>query len=123
MSLITSELTGMELITFPVTFDAGEQGEYGMFMPYGYLLFAMCCQVTGDLSGTDDGTLTAKINGTPVTTGVITIPASTAAFSLNVVINPTAAHRGAEGSYLTVTSAKTTPGGKALVYFWIKRVP
>lgn len=112
----TSLLNVGDTLTFvvPVSFETGEQCNNDIIIPSKCTITGISANVTKALTATDAGTITAKIAGTGITTGVITIPLSSA-LGTTVAVVPSAANLATAGQVLTLLTAKTTVGGKALV--------
>lgn len=100
--------------TIPVSFETGEQCNNTTIIPSKCTITGISATVKKALSNTDAGTITAKINGVAVTTGVITIPLSSA-LNTTVAVTPSAANIATTGQTLTLLTEKTTAGGKAIV--------
>jgi len=115
-----TDFADTEVVTVPVSFEASEQGANKVYVPYNFDITGAVGSVTKALANTDAGTITLNINGVAVTTGVITIPLSSA-IGTDVAITPSATKTGTSGSYISCVGAKTTAGGKALVTLYLKR--
>jgi hypothetical protein len=111
-----------EIIVIPVSFESGEQCGNIIRINYKFTITKAYYTVTKQLSGTDDGTITLYINIVPVTTGVLTIPASTNVDIQNSV-NPSANNSGTAFDTISAVTQKTTVGGKALITLFIQRIP
>lgn len=99
----------------PVSFEAGELGDYKIKIPYACTLTEIYAFATKVIAGTDSGTIVAKNNaGTTITDGTVTFTASDARGSAYTV-TPSANNTFAAGDILTLTTAKTTAGGKVQV--------
>lgn len=110
-----------ENIVIPVSFESGEQTSYSVFLDYKYEITRIKAIVTKALAGTDDGTITASIDGTGVTTGVITLLASSV-ITTTASVTPSALYTASSvPNILSLATAKTTAGGKALVTVTLKR--
>jgi hypothetical protein len=98
-----------------VTFETGEQGDYKIEFPFPCTVEKIYARATKAIAATDDGTITPKDNaGTTMTAGTITFTASDA-FGTAYSSTPTANNTFAAGEYMTLTTAKTTAGGKVQV--------
>lgn len=115
-----TDFSKTELVTVPVSFEAGEQGANSIYVPYNFEIVGASASVTKAIAATDAATVTLNINGVAVTTGVITLPLSSA-IGTSVSITPTALNTGAPGSYISAVGAKTTAGGKSIVSLYLKR--
>ena len=96
----------------PVSFEAGETGDFKIKMGFDGTLTDIYAFATKVIAGTDNGTITPKNNaGTTMTSGTITFtagdPRGTAYTS-----TPSANNTFVTGDILTFTTAKTTSGGK-----------
>lgn len=106
----------------PVSFVTADQGSYSWWPPMNGTLLCGFGIVTTVLGGTDAGTVTfaTTINNvsTAVTGGVMTFPLSSAVGTI-IQMFPTALNRFLEAQPMTITTAKTTTGGKAqLTLIW-----
>lgn len=101
-----------EAITMGVSAQSGELANYAWVAPFAGTLTNIYTYVTLAVAATDDWTLTANINGVPVTGGVVTIAASSALNTADSA-TPSAANTFAAGDIITFVSAKPTVGGKA----------
>jgi len=96
----------------PVSFEAGELGDYKIRIPYACTLTEIYGYATKVIAGTDNGTIVAKNNaGTTMTNGTVTFTASDARGTAYTV-SPSANNTFVAGDILTLTTAKTTAGGK-----------
>lgn len=112
--LISAAKGTVETFIVPVSFETGEVTANNSFVaPCAGAINLISSYVTKALA-TDDGTITAKINGAAVTTGAITITAPAALDTLDSVA-PTGANTFVKGDVISLTTAKTTAGGKSLV--------
>lgn len=120
--VIIKQAIGMrEVITVPMSFETGEQTVTKIYLPYKAVVKKIRSIVTKAIAGTDNGTITPKNSaGSTMTSGVITHDAS-AALDTEEVATPTANTSVAKDSFFSLTSAKTTAGGKALVSVEIER--
>lgn len=98
----------------PVGFSATTQCNNSFVAPCNGTITQLDSYVTTALTNTDAGTVTAKINGVAVTTGVLTIPLSSALDTHNSA-TPSGANTFVTGDVISLVSAKTTPNGAALV--------
>lgn len=95
-----------------VSFEAGELGDYKIKIPYACTLTEIYGYATKVIAGTDAGTIVAKNNsGTTMTNGTMTFASGDARGSA-YTINPSANNTFVAGDILTLTTAKTTAGGK-----------
>ena len=119
-----------ELVTFPVSFESGEQGKSIVYFPYdqGFDIHGVWFSVIKNIEATDDGYITFyEDNGVVVMTNTygtpIDIPAgSTTAFALgpaSVDFTSNVSHP--SSAYIVVETSKVTPGGKVLLTFLIRK--
>lgn len=109
-----------DTLIVPVSFETGYQGSNKLEMPYKGRVLKINAFVVKAIAATDNATITGQINAVNITTGVITIPASSAN-GFNVSVTPTAANTFLAGDTLDLISAKSTAGGTALVSVKIQR--
>lgn len=123
VSKVSTESFGeKELITATIGFDTDEQGEIDIEIPFDFLLEKVVTVVTQELAGTDDGTLAIEVNGSSPTPASQTIPQGSAVGTkLSNAITGT--NTGSAGDNITLTSAKTTAGGRVLVQLTVVRIP
>lgn len=101
-----------ELQGIAVSFESGELGDYKIKIPFACTLTEIYGYATKVIAGTDNGTIVAKNNaGTTMTAGTMTFTASDARGTAYTV-NPSANNTFVAGDILTLTTAKTTAGGK-----------
>lgn len=108
------------VLTFPVSFETGEQANNSVVLPYGGTLESVRYEITKAVAGTDAATITPLVNRGATTPTNISISASTA-INTDVSTNITAGNTFATGQELQFVSAKTTAGGKALLTVTILR--
>jgi len=103
-----------ELLTFPVSWDAGRIGDYKIKIPYACRVIEINAYVTGTISNSNvanldfkDGTLNSMGSGIFVAGSLIGTGMTT--------ITPTSNYEMNENDLLTVTSSKVTAGGNATV--------
>jgi len=100
------------VLPFDHSFETGEQGDLKIQFPWACKVVRINSIVRKALAATDAGTLTAKNHaGTSMTSGVLTHAAS-AALGNEQTCSPSANNTFAADEKLTITSAKTTVGGK-----------
>lgn len=102
-----------------VSFVATEVGAIYVPCPTAGRIVNLKTSVIDVLAGTDTATVTLAIGlqdvYTAVTTGVVTIAIS-AAISVRDQVTPTAKNRFGASQYIRVTGAKSTAGGKVMLY-------
>jgi hypothetical protein len=106
-----------DTIVVDCSFETGEQGNNRIYMYTNFTVLSFSYSVIKALSGTDAGTITPGINGTPIVLsppGAISIAASTA-INTTGTVTVASLNTGTAGSYIDLVSAKTTVGGKLRV--------
>lgn len=95
-----------------VSFEAGEVGDFKIYMGFAGTLTNIYAYATKVIAGTDNGTIVPKNNaGTTMGTGTITFTASDARGTAYTA-TPSTNNTFVAGDILTFTTAKTTAGGK-----------
>ena len=96
-----------------VSFEAGEVGDFKIYMGFAGTLTNIYAYATKVIAGTDNATIVPKNNsGTTMGTGTITFTASDARGTAYTA-TPSTNNTFVAGDILTFTCAKTTAGGKA----------
>lgn len=108
-----------EVITIPVSFETDEQSINSFTIPYDCTISSIRYIVTKAIAATDDATISSTIGGVSTTPSTITIAASTVIDTAAVTAYSLAAV--SAGDIITMTSAKTTAGGKALIALTLTR--
>lgn len=104
-----------EVITIPVSFEANEVGDVKVLIPYPCSVTNTYSSVSKTVAGTDDGTIVFKNNaGTTMTGATITVAASSAVGTADTGL-ATANNTFTAGQVMTLTTAKTTAGGRCVV--------
>jgi hypothetical protein len=104
------------VIALPVSFETGEQLTHTLYFPKGATVSRLRALVTKALANTDAGTIQGKNDGgTNMTTGLITIPLSSA-LATEVTVTPTGNNTFTAGQKAQFAVAKTTVGGKATLF-------
>lgn len=110
-----------EVLTFPVSFESGEQAMNKITIPYAGTVSEIYAISTKAIAGTDVATITPKNNaGTTMTSGTITFAISDP-INTAYTATPSANNTFVAGDVLQFVSAKTTAGGKALVTVKVTR--
>lgn len=110
-----------EVMTVPVSFEAGEQCKYFIKIPFSCTVIGMLAACTKAIAATDNGTITlVNAAGVGMTTGVITFTASDPLETMYSV-TPSANNVVAAGDLIRVVTLKTTAGGKALISLTLLR--
>lgn len=110
-----------EVLTFPVSFESGEQAQNKIKMPYAGSIAEIYAICTKAIAATDSATIVPKNNaGTTMTSGTVTFSASDPV-NTAYTTTPSANNTFSAGDILQFVSAKTTAGGKALVTIKIVR--
>lgn len=110
-----------DVITLDVSFETGELGDFKIKLPYDCTVTEIYAYAYKAIAGTDNGTIVPKDNGgTTMTGGTITFAASDPRGTA-YTSTPTANNSFSAGDLLTLTTAKTTAGGKVLVSVKVTR--
>ena len=111
----------LELITIPISFETAALGIFGVYIYFDCIVLDKTIAVVQeDIAATNAGTITLDINGTNITGGVITLPASSVTgYGASAII--TANNTISSGDILGITVAKGNPGGTALLCLWVQR--
>lgn len=107
-------------VVAPVSFETGRLGAYRVPFSYTCEVLKITSRVTQVLGATNAGTITAATVDGPVGNGVIT-HAAAAPFGDEQSVSPTTGRKVNKGSYLELTTAKTTAGGQAIVTIHVLR--
>ena len=100
--------------TVPMSFETGEQTTTKIYFPMKVTVNKIRGIVMKAVAGTDNGTVTCGNSTGASASGVITATAS-AALNTEYAVSPTTNNVVLADGYYSLTSAKTTPGGKVLV--------
>jgi hypothetical protein len=113
-----------ERIPLQVSFELNEKGAYTASIAMAATLDKITYSVNKTVAGTDEGTINFQISGLAAITEFITIPASSALNysgsitpSSNNIFTPTGAN-----TDITITSAKTTAGGRVMIVLHLTRL-
>ena len=111
-----------DVITAPVSFESGEQGNAKIYLPYACTIKAIIFTATKTLSGTDNGNVSMDDNG-GATIFSLTVPMSTIEGTSvqNSSVNYSYTPPSGITSYVTLRQSKTTAGGKGTVAFITER--
>lgn len=110
-----------DVITLDVSFETGELGDFKISIPYACTVTEVYAYAYKAIAATDNGTIVPKNNGgTTMTAGTITFTASDARGTA-YTSSPSANNTFSAGELLTLTTAKTTAGGKVLVSIKVTR--
>lgn len=110
-----------DVITLDVSFESGEVGDFKVKLPYACTVTEIYAYAYKVIAGTDAGTIVPKDNGgTTMTGGTITFAASDPRGTA-YTSTPSANNTFTAGQLLTLTTAKTTAGGKVLVSVKVTR--
>jgi len=102
-----------------VSFETSEVGDMKVTMPKCTVV-SFNASVSKAIAATDDATIVPKNNaGTAMTSGTLTLTASSA-IGTQFTSTPSANNTFTEGQTMTLTTAKTTAGGKAIISFRIQ---
>lgn len=108
--------------TKEISFEVDEQGDNKLVIPFNFKVISIIHTVTKTIAASDDGTITAKINGTAITDGEATIPQDSVVDDV-VTATPTALFTGSAGDTLSLVAAKVTEGGKVFTQINLQRIP
>jgi hypothetical protein len=111
---LTSDTLLPEVRDFPVSFETDETTTLKVYFPYKVTINKIRAFATKAIADTDDATITCGNETGASTAGVITFTASDA-LATEKAVEPSDNNVVAAGEYYYLTTAKTTPGGKALV--------
>lgn len=100
--------------TVPMSFESGEQTTTKIYFPMKVTINKIRGIVMTEIADTDNGTITCGNSAGDSANGVITAAAS-AALDTEYSVSPTTNNVVLADGYYSLTSAKTTPGGKVLV--------
>lgn len=114
-SITDGDLPLKGVMTFPVSFETGEQTVSKIYFPFAVTINKYRGQVSKVIAGTDDGTVIAANATGAMTGGVLTFTAADPVDHEVPVAVPTTNNTIAKDSYLQLTVAKSTAGGKANV--------
>ena len=112
--------TKYEVITMPVSFESGEQGDNTISIPYDFKINSVRYTVTKAIAGTDNASITMYINGTLTVPNSISITASTS-ISSTAITSITASNTGSSDQQVKFVTSKSTAGGKALLTINLER--
>jgi hypothetical protein len=105
------EGAALESRSAELSFETGEQGTFKFYFQKAVLINAIKLEVTKALAATDAGTVLAKDSSGNNLAAAASFPASTV-LNTEATITPTANNTVAAGGFITLTTAKTTAGGK-----------
>ena len=110
-----------ELITTDVSFETGEVGDMKIKIPFACTVNELYVNVSKNIAATDNATIVPKDNaGTTMTDGTVTVTLSST-IGTGFTSTPTANNTFTAGQIMTLTTAKTTAGGKAKVSIKVTR--
>ena len=98
----------------PMSFETGEQMAFKVYFNHKVTIDKIRGIVTTAIAGTDDGTITAANGDGGMATGVLTATAGDP-LTTEYFASPTTNNVIAQDGYVSLTSAKSTAGGKMLV--------
>jgi hypothetical protein len=109
-----------EIMTFPISFESGFQGNNTITIPYNFTLNKITTCVTKVISGADNGSITPLINDVATTPSSISI---SAASPLNTIVttNLVSGNDGNANQTIKLITSKLTPGGELLVTLSLSR--
>ncbi len=109
-----------EVIVIPLSFEAGELGEYQVPMPYKCDVIELCTRVNLLIEATDIATIQLANNSGSMADGLATHSAG-AVFGDSQCVNPTTNTEILAGEPIKLTTAKTTAGGKVIAIIHVQR--
>jgi hypothetical protein len=110
-----------ETMTIPVSFEATEVGDIKVLMPFPCAVTNTFSSVSKTIAATDDGTIAFKNNaGSTMAGATITIAATSAVGTTDTGL-ATTNNTFTAGQVMTLTTAKTTAGGRAVVTVQLTR--
>jgi hypothetical protein len=109
-----------EVIVIGISFVTADQCDNSFILPFAGTIDSLTSYVVSPVSATDNGTITAQINGVAVTDGEITVTASSPVNTSDSA-SPTALNVFAAGDKIDLVSLKTTTGGRCLVSVEVTR--
>lgn len=112
-SITDGDIPLPEVMEFPVSFETGEQTVAKIYFPFAVKITKLRGQVSKAIAASDDGTVTAANATGAMSSGVLTFTASDAIDHEVPTVVPTTNYNITVGSYLQLTVAKSTAGGKA----------
>lgn len=105
-----------DIIVVPCSFETGEQAAQRVYVPFKIRVTKIRGIVTKALAATDAGTVTAANASGSMTSGAMSFPLSSALNAEPTALAPSGANTViAADSYVQLTAAKTTAGGKVLI--------
>lgn len=116
----TSDILLKEVRDVPVSFEDGETVQLKVYFPYAVTVDKIRAFATKAIAATDDATITCGNETGASDSGVITFTAEDPVGTEKAVEPATNAVVGA-GEFYYLTTAKTTPGGRALVSIEVTR--
>ena len=102
------------IVTVPMSFETGEQTTTGIYFPNAVTINKIRGIVIKAIAASDNGTITCGNSTGASDSGVITAIAS-AGLNTEYSATPTTNNTVEADSYYSLTSAKSTAGGKVLV--------
>lgn len=107
-------------IVVPLSFETNEQAYNEIQIDHDFTLVSINFSVTKAIAGTDDGTVSFYIDGSPTVAASKTFTASTAINTADS-ITFSSANTGSSGQKIRLRTAKVTAGGKVLATLKITR--
>ena len=130
--ILESSNAKKELFVVEVSFEASEQGNNRIFIPYPFELRHIYFNVKKAIASTDDAHLTVDINGTQIVTSISPPLSSTYDFTASTPINSQGiaadctlgdpANISNSAAYIDFATQKTTAGGKVILSVEIERI-
>lgn len=115
LNVLEGSLSGIQETTnCEMSFETNEQTATKLYFPYPVTVNKIRGIVMKAIAAVDNGTITAANSVGDMANGVITCTASDA-LNVEYSVSPTTNNTIAKDSYILLTSAKTTAGGRVLV--------
>ncbi len=116
-----NEIGQRKLLIVPVSFEANETGTFKLpTLPFRSKIVSAKSAVTKTVAGSNDGTIAIKKGSTTYAT--ITVAASAAIGDEDAATSPTETAFATNEQYV-ITTAKSTSGGRALLYLTVEVLP
>ena len=121
---VTAEKLGgtldKEIFAVNVSFEAGEQGNNSIIIPYDCTINSIRWDVQKVIEASDDATVTPQIAGVGTTPSLVTVAAGSG-ISATGSLSLTSANALSAGEVLKLASSKSTVGGKVLLTVTVTR--
>ena len=118
---LDSEELNRGMFYIPVSYETNEIASIDLYAPFGIKILRVRGRTTKVIAATDNATTTVK-NSAGTTMATITFPASTAIDQDATAQEVNSDNQIAKDSKFTLTQAKTTAGGKAIITIEYQRL-